>query len=95
MSRPANPSPERMPDLIDVHLLDIAAQIEALLRSVREIQHDVLRLRGVAPPNPATTPADHIQNRLEGMLDECRALQDAVEHAAVTAATLTDSTRDG
>lgn len=84
-----------MPDLIDVHLLDIAAQIEALLRSVREIQHDVLRLRGVAPPIPETTPADHIQSRLEGMLSECRALQDAVEHAAMTAATLTDPTRTG
>ena len=83
-----------MPDIIDVHLLDIAAQIEALLRSVREIQHDVMRLRGVAPLNPATDPGDHLQSRLQAMLHECRALQDAVEDAAVTAAALTDRTSD-
>ena len=94
MSHTTKPSAERMPDLIDVHLLDIGAQIEALLRSVREIQHDVLRLRGIAPLNPATDPGDHLQGRLQGMLQECRALQDAIEDAAVTAAALTDISTD-
>jgi len=37
--------------LIDAELLDVLAQIEALLRSGRELQQELLRLRGVALPS--------------------------------------------
>jgi hypothetical protein len=75
---------ERNADLIDVHILDMAAQIEALLRSVREVQENVLRVRGALPPIARQHPAVAVQSRLAGMLRECDALRDAVLAAAAT-----------
>jgi hypothetical protein len=37
----------RNAELLDVQLLDVVAQIEALLRNSREIQYEALRVRGV------------------------------------------------
>lgn len=84
---------ERSADLIDVHILDMAAQIEALLRSVREIQENVLRVRGALPPVARQHPAAAVQSRLAGMLRECDALRDAVLAAAATAERLADPMR--
>ena len=36
--------------VIDTELLDVFAEIEALLRSGREVQHELLRTRGVPQP---------------------------------------------
>ena len=84
-------------DLIDVHLLDIAAQIEALLRGVRDAQHTVLRLRGSLPPAPSgESPANALNDSLRRMLLECAALRDAVETAIATASMLTyDAVEEG
>jgi hypothetical protein len=43
---------ERTAALLDVHLLDVLAELESLLRNGREIQREALRIRGV--PSPTT-----------------------------------------
>lgn len=82
-------------DIIDVHILDLAAQIEALLRSVREIQRGVLRIRGAVPPAPGVEPSKELQDQFANMLRVCDALRDAVESGAETAATLRSAQRKG
>jgi hypothetical protein len=89
-AEPPNAAVERDADLIDVHILDMAAQIEALLRSVREIQENVLRMRGALPPLRGHDPAEAVQHRVAGMLRECDALRDAVQAATTTADRLTE-----
>ncbi len=79
-----NPRFKQVADLLDVHILDMAAEIEALLRGVREVQRGVLRARGVTLPG-GEQPAVYIQQRLEGMLKECGTLRDAVLQAMETA----------
>ena len=85
---------ERSADLLDVHLLDITAQIEALLRGVREVQENVLRVRGALPPVTGHQPAEVVQNRLARMLRDCDALRDAVEETEATADGLTERLRN-
>jgi hypothetical protein len=80
---------QHIADVIDVHLLDLAAQIEALMREVRHIQRAVLRVRGVVPPAPEVTPAKEVQGHFANLLRGCDALRDAAESGAATAATLT------
>jgi len=76
-------------DVLDVHILDIAAQLEALLRAVREIQRNVLRLRGaLAASGPDADPVTEIQERLASMLRDCDAMRDVLESAAETGARL-------
>ena len=82
-------------DIIDVHILDLAAQIEALLRSVREIQRGVLRVRGAVPPAPGVDPAKDVQDQFANMLRHCDALREAVESGAETAATLSSAQTKG
>lgn len=82
------PPKQPVADIIDVHILDLAAQIEALLRSVREIQRGVLRVRGAVPPAPGVEPARELQDQFAKMLRLCDTLRDAVESGAETAATL-------
>lgn len=84
MTERRDPMSERTADLLDVHVLDIAAQLEALLRGVRDVQRLALQLRGVLPRG--TTMGDEIQARLAAMLLECDALRDAIDSARVTAA---------
>jgi hypothetical protein len=40
--------------VLDVHVLDVLAQVEALLRGAREIQRQILRVPGVPRPPSAT-----------------------------------------
>ena len=68
---------DRESEVLDVELLDVLAQIEALLRHGREIQREALRVRGV--PHSVTTAqrqaaAAEIQRRISEMRKECRAL---------------------
>jgi hypothetical protein len=53
MSTTTARSPEAHSQILDVHLLDVLAQIEALLRGGRDVQREALRVRSVA----ATTAA--------------------------------------
>jgi len=73
-------------DVLDIHIVDIAAQLEALLRSVRELQRRVLVIRGALPRTDAD-PGAEIQARLGQMLREAEALSDAVNAAADAALT--------
>jgi hypothetical protein len=62
---------------LDVQLLDVFAQIEALLRSGREVQREALRIRGLPHPlSPAQRRAagQAIHERLREMTGECREL---------------------
>jgi hypothetical protein len=55
MAGPRSKDADRQSEWLDVHLLDVLAQIEALLRNGREVQRESLRFRGV----PSTvTPAE-------------------------------------
>ena len=84
---PEKPRPEQAADVLDIHIIDIAAQLEALFRSVREVQRGVLTIRGALPRNEFD-PAAEIQARLGQMLQECNALSDAVSAAADAAVSL-------
>ena len=79
---------ERAADVLDVHILDIAAQLEALLRSIREVQRGVLTIRG-ALSRREVDPATELQARLGLMIAECSALTDAVNAARDAAVSLT------
>lgn len=78
-------------NILDVHIVDFAAQLEALLRSVREIQRNILVLRGVLP-RTASSPDAEIETRLRLMREECKALMDAINAATADAASLFPST---
>jgi hypothetical protein len=82
---------ERTADLVDVHVVDMLAQVQALLRSVSEVQRNVLRVRGV----PASVThsqrehaADALQKVLMRMVEECDAMREAIQEARASAATL-------
>jgi hypothetical protein len=71
---------DRDADVLDVHILDMAAHVEALLRSIREVQRSVLKLRGAVRAN-GVHPGVEIQHRLTRMEGECGALADAIRLA--------------
>jgi hypothetical protein len=75
-------------DLLDVHLLDIAAHVEALLRSVRQAQEKLLSVRGRVSLSPDADPVEAFRARLTLMLRECDELRDAVQAATATAGAL-------
>ena len=75
-------------DLVDVHILDIAAHLEAVLRRVRELQRDLLRVRGVPLDGGDMPPADSARGRLNEMLQDCAGLRGAVDAAIVSAQAL-------
>src|SRR5829696_5774802 len=84
-------SADRQAEILDVQLLDVFAQIEALMRSGREIQREALRLRGV----PSRVGADErqdaghvIRERLARMTGETRALGDVIKELNRTARAL-------
>ena len=85
---PKSPT-ERAADVLDVHIVDIAAQLEALLRSVRELQRSILTIRGALPRTDGD-PAEGIRGRPGMMVRECDALMDAINAAGDDAASLTD-----
>jgi hypothetical protein len=63
--------------VLDVHVLDLLAQVEALLRGAREIQRQILRVRGVPRQKSATqrrAAATVVRKTARQMLDESRAL---------------------
>jgi hypothetical protein len=68
-------------DVLDVHILDVLAQVESVLRHLREVQRCALRVRGVIPP---ATPDDahaamlDAQKRVAMMLTGSDSLRDAL-----------------
>ena len=82
---------ERTADLVDVHVVDMLAQVQALLRSVSEVQRHVLRVRGV-PASVTQSQREHagdaVQKVLMRMVAECDAMREAIQEAAASAATL-------
>lgn len=80
MSKPNDA--ERQAEVLDVQLLDVLAQVEAVLRHGREIQREALRVRGVASPtNQAQRYASGtmIRERVDEMHKDCRVLCNVVE----------------
>jgi hypothetical protein len=76
---------------LDVLVLDVLAQVESLLRGAREIQRQILRVRGV--PRPASLPrrraaAKAVQKSADQMLEDSRALSDVLEDMQRTSETL-------
>ncbi len=84
----------RAGDILDVHLLDIAAQLEAILRSVRHVQSGVLRLRGALPADEGPSPVDDVRERLGLMQREWAALGEAITAALDAADGLSDGGSD-
>ena len=82
---------DRQAELLDVQLLDVFAEIEALMRLAREIQREALRLRGVPT---AVSPAERysagqaIRRHIERMTDEGRGLADVIKQLRKSAKTL-------
>jgi hypothetical protein len=73
---------ERQAEFVDVQLLDVLAQIEAVLRHGRELQREALRVRGV--PSPVDRSQRHasgtaIRDRADQMQADCMTLCKVVE----------------
>jgi hypothetical protein len=77
-------SPEAHSQLFDVQLLDLFAEVEAILRSGRELQRDALKVRAIAPTNGAQRRAAtaRIRKRVRQMRKECRALCEVLQGLA-------------
>jgi hypothetical protein len=78
-------------ELLDVELLDVFAEIEAMLRCGREVQRDALRVRGL--PNPVSPSqrleaSRSIRKHLADMMEQCQALADVLRDLDDTAAEL-------
>lgn len=72
-------------DAIDVHVLDITAQIEALLRGVREVQRGILTVHQSSrrtTGDSAAAAAATVAARLAIMLTDCDSLKGAITDAA-------------
>ena len=68
--------------LMDVHVVDVLAHLEALLRHSHSIQRALLQLRADAPP-PATAPPEAVCAVLRGhaheMTRECNLLRELID----------------
>jgi hypothetical protein len=82
---------DRQSELLDVELMDVFAEIEAMLRCGREVQRDALRIRGLPHPVSVAQRLEagrSIRNHLRNMIDECRGLADVLRQLQRTAAEL-------
>ena len=78
---------QRHAEMVDVQLLDVLAQVEAVLRHGREIQREALRVRGVPAPVERAQRRDAaaaIRDRVDQLQADCTTLCRVVEelHAA-------------
>jgi hypothetical protein len=79
----------------DVQVLDVLAQVESLLRSAREIQRQVLTVRGVperASAERRRTAAIAVQDVADRMLTDSRALADVLQDLQRLSQTLVKAT---
>jgi hypothetical protein len=77
--------------VLDVHVLDVLSQVEALLRGAREIQQQILRVRGVPRQRSAQqrrAAAAAVRKTAQEMLEESRALSRVLEDLRQEADTL-------
>ena len=84
-------APYRQSEIPDVELLDVFAEIEAMLRCGREVQREALRSRGLPHPVSALQRLEasrSIRNHLIDMMDQCRGLGDVLSELQETAAQL-------
>jgi hypothetical protein len=68
---------KRQSELLDVQLLDVLAQVEAVLRNGREVQREALRVRGVpSPVSPKERRAagTAVRQRVDQMDKDCNVL---------------------
>jgi hypothetical protein len=68
---------DKQTGVLDVHVLDVLAQIESLLRHAREIQRQILTVRGVPKKRGAAqrrAAASEVRERARRMADETAAL---------------------
>jgi hypothetical protein len=82
------PPADRKAELLDVQLLDVLAQIEAVLRHGREIQREALRVRGVPSPvnqSQRRAAGTAIRDRVDQMHRDCSTLCTVVEELRVGA----------
>jgi hypothetical protein len=80
--------------VLDVKVLDVMAQVEALLRGAREIQRQILRVRGVPRHGSATerrSAATVVRKTARQMLEESRALSTVLRELQREADTLKQS----
>lgn len=87
---PGNPA-YKQSELLDVELLDVFAEIEAMLRCGREVQRDALRVRGLPTPTSAAQRLDaarSIRKHLANMTEQCQALAAVLRDLDETAAEL-------
>ena len=81
----------RQSEFLDVQLLDAFAQIEALLRCGREVQREVLRVRGVPQVLPharRVVAGESILHQLANMTEQWKILGDVLRELRATAADL-------
>jgi hypothetical protein len=79
---------KRQSELLDVQLLDVLAQVEAVLRHGREVQREALRVRDVpSPVNPQERRAagTAVRQRVDQMDKECNVLCGVVRDLSVAA----------
>jgi hypothetical protein len=83
-----NDNAGRQSDVVDVQLLDVLAQVDAVLRHGRELQREALRIRGV----PDRLTADQrrsagtaVRDRVDEMHADCTALCQIVDELRVSA----------
>jgi hypothetical protein len=82
---------DRTSEVLDVQLLDVFAQIEALLRLGREVQREALRVRGLPVPVSASQrrlAGEAIYHHLTEMTSECRTLSEVLSELHATASEL-------
>jgi hypothetical protein len=84
-------SVDRQSEIVDVQLLDVLAQIEALLRNGREVQRESLRLRGV--PNAGgrgnrRDAAERLRKLVAAMLADSRSLSQVLRDLNAAAKSL-------
>ena len=78
----------RQAEIVEVQLLDVLAQVEAVLRHGRELQREALRVRGVPSPADATSrraASASIRDRVEQMHGDCMTLCRVVDELRVSA----------
>jgi hypothetical protein len=89
----AQRSPYRQSELLDVELLDVFAQIEAMLRCGREVQRAALRVRGLPDPvsdSQRLEAARTIRVHLNNITEQCQALEEVLQDLHRTAVELED-----
>jgi hypothetical protein len=80
---------------VDVSVLDVLAQVEALLRDAREIQRRILRVRGVPQVQSASrrrTAASDVQKLAHSMSHAARVLSEMCKELEHHSASLSRTT---